>query len=145
MEDEDTSRPVSAPRSSRKMSCVTCHQRKIRCDKRSPCANCVRNDVLCRYPVEQSRPRPRESTTRFGELSARLGRLERTVCTITGSAISPEDGDLKPPADTAAPYSKRAIGRGLPAELSPRELLAQNVDGGRYINEVTLSRVLDEV
>jgi hypothetical protein len=42
-------------------SCLTCHQCKIRCDKRSPCSNCVRNDVLCCYPeVEQRRRRPQK-------------------------------------------------------------------------------------
>jgi hypothetical protein len=120
-------------------SCLTCHQRKIRCDKRSPCSNCVRNDVLCCYPeIEQRRRRPQKVT--IGEISARLARLERTITAITKGTATP-DVEIVP--DLAVPRSER----GYPPTIvgSPAELLVRDGDSSRYINEVILSRILDEV
>lgn len=31
-------------------SCLSCHRRKVRCDRRSPCANCIRHKVPCIFP-----------------------------------------------------------------------------------------------
>jgi hypothetical protein len=121
-------------------SCLTCHQRKIRCDKRSPCSNCVRNDVLCCYPeAEQRRRRPQKTT--IGEISARLARLERTITAITkGSPGS----NVQAVSDVADPHSEGS--RGYPTTVgSPAELLVRDGDTSRYINEVILSRILDEV
>jgi hypothetical protein len=124
-------------------SCLTCHQRKIRCDKRSPCWNCVRNDIACCYPeVEQHRPRPQKTT--IGEISTRLARLERTITAITkGAAI--RDLDCKAASSISDPHSKRGMGDGPTGQSSPEELLVQDGDTSRYINEAILSRLLDEV
>jgi hypothetical protein len=129
---------LSTPHRNILRSCLTCHQRKIRCDKRSPCSNCVRNDVLCCYPeVEQRRRRPQKAT--IGEISTRLARLERTITAITKGTAAP-DVDVVP--DVAVPRSER----GYPATVgSPAELLVRDGDTSRYINEVILSRILDEV
>jgi Fungal Zn(2)-Cys(6) binuclear cluster domain len=118
-------------------SCLTCHQREIRCDKRSPCSNCVRNDVLCCYPdVEQRQRRPQKAT--IGEISARLARLERTITAITKSTAAP---DVEVAPDVAVPWRER----GYPTTVgSPAELLVRDGDTSRYINEVILSRILGE-
>ncbi len=38
-------------------SCVTCRQRKVRCDKLSPCSNCRRADIPCVLPSAERSPR----------------------------------------------------------------------------------------
>ncbi|ERS96532.1 hypothetical protein HMPREF1624_06736 [Sporothrix schenckii ATCC 58251] len=38
-------------------SCVTCRQRKVRCDKLSPCSNCRRADIPCVLPSMERPPR----------------------------------------------------------------------------------------
>lgn len=161
MEDEDASkssatqqsRALTSPEASLALStqyrttvrsCLTCHHRKIRCDKRSPCSNCARNNVLCCYPgIEQVRHRPQRTT--IGEISARLARLERTICAITENGPTTPDLDRKPAAEITAPHSDGATGEGPRAESSPEELLVQDGDTSRYINEVILSRILDKV
>ncbi|KAH7395986.1 C6 transcription factor [Cadophora sp. MPI-SDFR-AT-0126] len=141
-----TSLEASFPRSMQHQnsgrSCLTCHQRKIRCDKRSPCATCVRNNILCCYPdAEQIRRRTQRIT--IGEIAARLLRLERTVAaTMKDTAIL--DTSNKSASDIIAPCSELSMGQTPAAESSLEELLVQDGDSGRYINEVILSRILDE-
>lgn len=79
-------------------SCVTCRRRKVRCDRRDPCANCTRQNIDCHFPVTGRLPRRRPPPTgsasgsaahRQSELLNRLRRLEAVV-TELGAQI--EDG-----------------------------------------------------
>jgi hypothetical protein len=94
--------------------------------------------VLCCYPeVEQRRRQPQKAT--IVEISARLARLERTITAIAKDTATP-DVDVVP--DVAVPRSETAY----PATVgSPAELLVRDGDTSRYINEMILSRILDEV
>ncbi|KIW46463.1 uncharacterized protein PV06_02134 [Exophiala oligosperma] len=38
-------------------SCVTCRARKVRCDRRSPCSNCRRGNIVCVFPSGDRPPR----------------------------------------------------------------------------------------
>ena len=50
--------PVSAPTPVPKpRSCVVCRNRKVRCDKQSPCTNCRRANIACVYPSNDRPPR----------------------------------------------------------------------------------------
>ncbi|RAK80778.1 Zn(II)2Cys6 transcription factor [Aspergillus fijiensis CBS 313.89] len=51
--------PPTAPGSKphRVLSCVLCQQRKIRCDRKSPCANCLRAGAECVLATRQRRRR----------------------------------------------------------------------------------------
>lgn len=61
------------PKSQRILACVLCQQRKVKCDRRFPCANCVRHQVQC-VPATQTRPRRRRFPER--ELLDRLRKYE---------------------------------------------------------------------
>lgn len=37
-------------------SCIECSRRKVRCDRQSPCNNCVRADSECIFPKFRKRP-----------------------------------------------------------------------------------------
>ncbi|KEY70579.1 hypothetical protein S7711_02729 [Stachybotrys chartarum IBT 7711] len=64
-------------------SCIHCRRRKIRCDRREPCSNCVRVGVECHFPVTGRLPRRRNATgsqsQKQTELLSRLRRLESIV------------------------------------------------------------------
>ncbi|RSL88575.1 hypothetical protein CEP51_001671 [Fusarium floridanum] len=67
----EPSRP--RPKSQRILACILCQQRKVKCDRRFPCANCVRHQVQC-VPATQTRPRRRRFPER--ELLDRLRKYE---------------------------------------------------------------------
>ncbi|CAJ2512382.1 Uu.00g053970.m01.CDS01 [Anthostomella pinea] len=56
-------------------SCVLCQQRKVRCDKRKPCSNCVKAGVDCRIVPPQP-PRRRKKRVPERDLVERLRKYE---------------------------------------------------------------------
>lgn len=56
-------------------SCVLCQQRKVRCDKNKPCANCVKARVECRVVPPQP-PRRRKKRLQEKDLVDRLKKYE---------------------------------------------------------------------
>ncbi|KAI1169572.1 fungal-specific transcription factor domain-containing protein [Nemania sp. FL0916] len=56
-------------------SCVLCQQRKVRCDKKKPCSNCVRANVDCRVVPPQP-PRRRKKRIPERDLVDRLRKYE---------------------------------------------------------------------
>lgn len=82
-------------------SCVNCRRRKVRCDRRHPCAHCIRNKAECVFPVSGRIPRrdrdanyPNLPGQKQAELLGRLRRLEAMV------------GDLGSQVEQAAPVSR---------------------------------------
>ncbi|KAJ5835730.1 Transcription factor [Penicillium robsamsonii] len=75
----------SAPRV--RLTCEACRQRKVKCDKSSPCTSCQRLGLVC-VPVERARlprGRTRKSERIVGsdkELSERVARLEKLLKTV---------------------------------------------------------------
>lgn len=65
--------PSSSSKSQRVLACVLCQQRKVKCDRRFPCANCTKHNVQC-VPATQARRRRRRFPER--ELLDRLQRYE---------------------------------------------------------------------
>ena len=67
-------------------SCVNCRRRKVRCDRRHPCAPCIRNKIECVFPISGRIPRrgrdanyPKHPAQKQAELLGRLRRLEAMV------------------------------------------------------------------
>ena len=56
-------------------SCVLCQQRKVRCDRRKPCANCVKANVECKVVPPQP-PRRRRKKPHERDLIDRLKKYE---------------------------------------------------------------------
>ena len=87
-----------APRSSAprvRLTCEACRQRKVRCDKLSPCTSCQRLGLVC-VPVERARlprGRTRKPAERVGgtdkELSERVAKLEALLRKVA----TERDGD----------------------------------------------------
>ncbi|KAL5341427.1 hypothetical protein BJX70DRAFT_406017 [Aspergillus crustosus] len=65
---------IQADRSLRVLSCVLCQQRKVRCDRTFPCANCIKSKTQC-VPAHLI-PRPRKRRFPERELLDRLRQYE---------------------------------------------------------------------
>lgn len=120
MAEGTTQRTPSAPKV--QLSCEMCRQRKVKCDKLSPCTNCQRLGAVC-IPVERARlPRGRfrkakaadrtaesDAADATDELKGRMERLEGLICTlmqdngVAASTVVPaiaNAGILPSPCDT---------------------------------------------
>ncbi|TDZ67972.1 Aurofusarin cluster transcription factor aurR2 [Colletotrichum trifolii] len=78
------------------LACVFCHQRKIRCDRKSPCSNCIKTDQPCvpskRAPAGAGRRRV------VKDLLDRLHQCESLL-----SQVAPHDAEGRPAVDVASP------------------------------------------
>jgi hypothetical protein len=123
-------------------SCLMCHQRKIRCDKRSPCANCVRGDLFCCYPgPERSRRRPHKIT--IADVATRVAQLERTITAISNGVSQADSSSV--PSSVPTPLEGKMGDLQTKGDSPKEELLVQDGYSSRYVNEVLLSRILEEV
>ncbi|KAB8228296.1 uncharacterized protein BDW43DRAFT_323019 [Aspergillus alliaceus] len=80
-------------------SCLTCRQRKVKCDRRTPCSNCVKAEKQCSFipPVRGKRKRtkpPREG------LHAKLKRYEELLRSY-GVKVEPSDDYYNSESETA--------------------------------------------
>ncbi|KAK0390578.1 hypothetical protein NLU13_0082 [Sarocladium strictum] len=72
-----SSPPGGAPRKAAKdLACADCQRRKKRCDKQSPCSNCVKHNVPC-IPSSPAPPRKRRQPMK--ELLERLAACEERL------------------------------------------------------------------
>ncbi|KAL3303552.1 fungal specific transcription factor domain-containing protein [Colletotrichum asianum] len=86
--------PMAAMKLTRGTSCVLCQQRKVRCDKNKPCANCVKARVECRVIPPQP-PRRRKKRLQERDLVDRLKKYELLLAE-NGVKFDPIAADLKP-------------------------------------------------
>lgn len=127
-------------------SCILCHRRKIRCDKRSPCSTCTKTGVLCCYPAldQPARRQPRKAT--IADVAERLVRLERTLVAI--SSDPPVHQNLTDATTSSASPSDHGLSSrddGLETASVAEEFLLRNGESSRYMNDLLMSRVLEEV
>jgi hypothetical protein len=81
----------SAIKLTRGTSCVLCQQRKVRCDKNKPCANCVKANAECRVIPPQP-PRRRKKRLQEKDLLERLRKYESLLAQngVKFDAIDPD-------------------------------------------------------
>ncbi|KUI65811.1 hypothetical protein VM1G_02514 [Cytospora mali] len=75
-EREQTATPPTKPK--RVLACVLCQQRKVKCDRKFPCANCVRASVQC-VPAHTLTSRQRRRRFPERELLERLRHYENLL------------------------------------------------------------------
>jgi hypothetical protein len=66
----------SSPKSQRVLACILCQQRKVKCDRKFPCSNCIKHQTQC-VPSSQTRPRRRRFPER--QLLERLRSYEELL------------------------------------------------------------------
>ncbi|KAI1124500.1 fungal-specific transcription factor domain-containing protein [Nemania abortiva] len=84
------------------LACVLCQNRKIKCDRHSPCSNCVKANVPC-TPSTPAPPRKRRRPNQ--DLQQRLARCEELLSEYTTNPRTPP----KDPPDRDEPW--RPIGK----------------------------------
>lgn len=84
---------LSAIKLTRGTSCVLCQQRKVRCDKNKPCANCIKAKVECRVIPPQP-PRRRKKRLQEKDLIDRLKKYE-SLLTENGVKFDSIGHDLR--------------------------------------------------
>ena len=93
-------------------NCINCRRRKVRCDRRHPCAPCTRNKTECVFPVSGRIPRrgPNPSTQKQAELVGRLRRLEALVgdlgSQVGNAAVAPQNPQLVESSMSASATSR---------------------------------------
>ena len=96
----DNANDTSRIESLKVWNCINCRRRKVRCDRRHPCAPCTRNKIECVFPVSGRIPRrgPNPSTQKQAELVGRLRRLEALVgdlgSQVENAAVAPQKSQL---------------------------------------------------
>ncbi|KAF6834609.1 fungal specific transcription factor domain-containing protein (C6 zinc finger protein) [Colletotrichum plurivorum] len=89
----------SSSRSSRPLACVLCQRRKVKCDRKYPCANCIKSKATCSPSI----PAPiRKRRRPNAELQARLARCEELLAKYAAASKEPLDHTSTAPPTQAA-------------------------------------------
>ncbi|KAF4178298.1 hypothetical protein CNMCM8694_009230 [Aspergillus lentulus] len=121
--------PVMPPALAVRLTCQACTRRKVKCDKKSPCTNCLKHGISC-VAVERPRwPRGRsgkQAISREQDLSNRVAKLEQMIQEFTHSKR--EMGDVSSSrGDTTIARSGRSP--KLQSETARRERDTENHPG----------------
>ncbi|KAK2017362.1 fungal-specific transcription factor domain-containing protein [Colletotrichum eremochloae] len=134
-------------------SCQLCHRRKVRCDKKQPCASCARGGFQCYYPpVGQPVRRARKAT--IADVASRISDLEKT---LVAGAVQRPSATFRPPQTPASslnfisghaaaesPGPPTAPSSGPHAKVVGDEILVRKGASSQYFDEVLISRVIEE-
>ncbi|KAL2871069.1 putative C6 transcription factor [Aspergillus lucknowensis] len=129
-------------------SCITCRRRKVRCDKRNPCSNCVKAGIECMFPPPGRAPRKtKRPPAENAELLSRLRQLESIVeaaITSSNTQATPSPPQQRsdrssgePPAQPNADTCPRLLSRDQPTPLEH--------EFGRLVIEDNRSRYIEEL
>lgn len=70
-------------------SCLTCRQRKVKCDRRNPCSNCIKAQIQCSFVAPTRGKRKRTKPHKEG-LHAKLQRYEELLKSY-GAAVEQDE------------------------------------------------------
>ncbi|CAG9996981.1 unnamed protein product [Clonostachys byssicola] len=73
--------PESSALGQTSRSCIICHRRKVRCDRKEPCSNCVRHGSTCQYPETSAQEAPRKPPS-LQDVTDRLERVEALLLEV---------------------------------------------------------------
>ncbi|KAI0525711.1 fungal-specific transcription factor domain-containing protein [Xylaria bambusicola] len=88
------------------LACVLCQNRKIKCDRHTPCSNCVKANVPC-TPSTPAPPRKRRRPNQ--DLQQRLARCEELLSEYTTNPRTPSSNDFITRDDSWRPMGRLVI------------------------------------
>ena len=140
---EDEPAPHTIAPTTERLSCTTCRQRKVRCNRVQPCSNCVKAGFECAFP--SGRRRPREG--RY-QLALRLQKLESHLQDLA-SSFNPHNGPaLKATApatlaiEKPIPLDDQAVPANLSEDVGKLDI---NADQSRYSSNALWATLSQEV
>ncbi|PYH94232.1 hypothetical protein BO71DRAFT_325894 [Aspergillus ellipticus CBS 707.79] len=95
-------------------SCITCRRRKVRCNKKTPCSNCVKAGIQCIFPPPGRAPR-KSKRPQDAELLSRLRRLEGVIEHLSERKAS----GAASPSETPSPNLPQRSENAPPAQAPP--------------------------
>ncbi|KAI0024400.1 fungal-specific transcription factor domain-containing protein [Xylariomycetidae sp. FL0641] len=97
------------PKPPRVLACVLCQNRKIKCDRNSPCSNCVKSNVTC----TPSTPAPARKRRRPNQdLQQRLARCEELLSQYANAKPDASASDSPSPDEPWKPLGKLVVDDG---------------------------------
>ncbi|KAK0376198.1 C6 zinc finger protein [Colletotrichum limetticola] len=93
---------TSSTKQPRPLACMLCQRRKVKCDRKYPCANCVKSNTTCSPSI----PAPvRKRRRPNAELQARLTRCEELLARYAAASNEPleDNGTVAPPQSSSIP------------------------------------------
>ncbi|KAF2032847.1 hypothetical protein EK21DRAFT_98671 [Setomelanomma holmii] len=130
-------------------SCVTCRRRKVKCDKKQPCSNCVRAKIECIFPGPGRAPRKSRKPA-DAELLDRLRRLEGVVSSLNAQVEEHEQeaAERERRGSTSEPSACPFGSHRTKASGSPSVAVDDTVEGlenrfGRLVVEKGRSRYIN--
>ena len=108
--------PTKADKPQKAFSCLRCFERKVKCDKSHPCANCTKSNVDCVFRIPSA---PRRKKKRATE-DVLLERLKRAEDLLRSKGITNESqssgSSLTRASTTENPESVEALARQASSE-----------------------------
>lgn len=128
-------------------SCVTCRRRKVKCDKKNPCSNCVRAKIECVFPGPGRAPRKSRKPP-DAELLERLRRLEGVVSSLNAQVEEHEHEAAERERQTSTSEKDGCPFSGTNGPNSPSVIEDNSVEGlenrfGRLVVEKGRSRYIN--
>jgi hypothetical protein len=154
-----SSAPTPAPKL---RSCVVCRNRKVRCDKQSPCSNCRRANIACVFPsadrplrwarrlerrtnkaAEDASPGAEKVMDRLRNLESLVKELRSQLEQAHAVAGSAGDSSSAQDRDAATEHQGDTNTSGVQHQFG--RLVLQDSSHSRYVSSGFWSRVNDEV
>ncbi|RSL84672.1 hypothetical protein CEP51_003749 [Fusarium floridanum] len=134
------------PQSSRNVerSCAVCHRRKVRCDKKLPCNQCIRGGFPCSYPPVRDVIRRTRKTT-ISDVATRISEMEKTLEAFkSGQSSTSPQVPLPTPSTTLTVRSSNPVVSDTTEQSRREGLLLSKGRVSHYVNEVLFSRVIEQ-
>jgi hypothetical protein len=142
----------SAPR--KNLSCTSCRQRKVKCDKVEPCGPCVKAEAKCTFPtrrVRASKARQDALEARDSELLLRIRRLEGMLASKVETEGERRGGDtqsnysnqVSPPSTSDARID--SIRSGVAVNDQYAAFVKQQESSSRHLNSRFWSSLSNEM
>jgi hypothetical protein len=78
----------------RSRACLLCYHRKIKCDRKQPCANCINSGESCSFPEGKiRRNRPRRKAVEAPLIEKRVALLEERLDELANPTSSSSTAD----------------------------------------------------
>ena len=93
-------------------SCIRCSDRKVRCDRQTPCSNCVKYNFQCIFR-ELPPPRKKQKRVNRDSLKGRLKRcealLQKVGVDLNGLPTTSEAGQRSPGNGSEVPVTEDSL------------------------------------